>query len=97
MAKDTMISFRTTEEFSKSLKKIKKNKVTLSGFIDTILQEFIASQAGQEILLGRAADSRVTTKPFRPSSVVKTARKGISMPARSPISPWAASISWCPE
>lgn len=52
MAKDTMISFRTTEDFSKSLKKIaKKNKVTLSGFIDAILQEFIASQAGQEILL----------------------------------------------
>jgi hypothetical protein len=52
MSKDTMISFRTTEEFSKSLKKFaKKNKVTLSGFIDAVLQDFLQSQAGQDILL----------------------------------------------
>ena len=52
MSKDTMISFRTTEEFSKSLKKIaKKNKTTLSGFIDAVLQDFLQSQTGQEILL----------------------------------------------
>jgi len=52
MSKDTMISFRTTEEFSKSLKKYaKKNKVTLSGFIDAVLQDFLQSQAGQDILL----------------------------------------------
>jgi len=52
MSKDTMISFRTTEEFSKSLKKYaKKNKVTLSGFIVAVLQDFLQSQAGQDILL----------------------------------------------
>jgi len=52
MSKDTMISFRTTEEFSKSLKRLaKKNKTTLSGFIDAVLQDFLQSQAGQEILL----------------------------------------------
>lgn len=52
MSKDTMISFRTTEEFSKSLKKLaKKNKTTLSGFIDAVLQDFLQSQAGQDILL----------------------------------------------
>ena len=52
MSKDTMISFRTTEEFSKPLKKLaKKNKTTLSGFIDAVLQDFLQSQAGQEILM----------------------------------------------
>ncbi len=52
MSKDTMISFRTTEEFSKTLKKFaKKNKVTLSGFIDAVLQDFLQSQAGQDSLL----------------------------------------------
>ncbi len=52
MSKDTMISFRTTEEFSKSLKRLaKKNKTTLSGFIDAVLQDFLQSQAGQDILM----------------------------------------------
>ena len=52
MSKDTMISLRTTEEFSKSLKRLaNKNKTTLSGFIDAVLQDFLQSQTGQEILL----------------------------------------------
>lgn len=50
MSKDTMISFRTTEEFSNNLKRLaKKNKITLSGFIDAVLQEYLESQAGQDI------------------------------------------------
>ncbi len=52
MFKDTMISFRTTDEFSKSLKKMaKKNKVSLSGFIDAVLQEYLESQASQDRML----------------------------------------------
>lgn len=51
MSKDTMISFRTTAEFSKTLKRFaKKNKVTLSGFIDAVLQDYLQSQNGQDKL-----------------------------------------------
>lgn len=52
MSKDTMISFRTTEAFSKSLKKIaKKNKITLSAFIDVVLQNYLQSQTARESLM----------------------------------------------
>lgn len=51
MSKDIMISFRTTEEFSNSLKKMAKlNRTTLSGLIDAVLQDYLESQTGQEIL-----------------------------------------------
>lgn len=52
MPKDTMISFRTTDDFSKSLKKLaKKNKVSLSGFIDAVLKDYLESHVGKESLL----------------------------------------------
>jgi hypothetical protein len=83
MSKDTMISFRTTEEFSKSLKKFaKKNKVTLSGFIDAVLQDFLQSQAGQDSCWRTGADFPASTRPSRPSSAGITARTSIFMPAR---------------
>lgn len=51
MTKDIMISFRTTEELNTSLKSLaKKNQSSLSAFIDSILQEYLESQAGQESL-----------------------------------------------
>ncbi len=52
MPKATMISFRTTEVLGASLQRIaRERKTTLSGFIDGILQEYLASQACQDILL----------------------------------------------
>ena len=51
MTKDIMISFRTTEELNTSLKSLaKKNQSSLSAFIDSILQEYLESQAGQDSL-----------------------------------------------
>lgn len=51
MSKDIMISFRTTTQLNESLKKMaKENNTTLSGLIDSVLDDYLSSRAAQEIL-----------------------------------------------
>jgi len=51
MPKITMISVRTTDEFSDVMKQMAdRDKTTVSGFINTVLGKYLESQTGQELL-----------------------------------------------
>lgn len=51
MSKDIMISFRTTTLLNESLKTMaEENKTTLSGLIESVLDEYLDSRAAQKIL-----------------------------------------------
>lgn len=51
MPKDTMISFRTKTQLNTELKKMaEENDSTLSGFINSILDEYLSSPEAQKIL-----------------------------------------------
>lgn len=51
MSKGTMISIRTTEEFSDALKALAaRNGTTLSGLVNSVLGDYLDFQGGKEIL-----------------------------------------------